>query len=67
MAPHLERTDALTQSFHGEALLISVDGDGLYGGLEIFLTNDDWILRDLVFNVGGFVAQPRLLAWVGVR
>jgi hypothetical protein len=67
MAPHLERADALAHSFHGEALFIAVDQDGLYGGLQIFLTNDDWILRNLMFNVGCFVAQPRLLVWVGVR
>jgi len=67
MAPHLERADALAHSLHGEALFISVDQDGLYGGLQIFLTNDDWILRNLMFNVGCFVAQPRLLVWVGVR
>ena len=67
MAPHLERADALAQSFHGKALFISIDQDGLYRGLQIFLTNDDWVLRDLVFNVRGFVTQPRLLVWVGER
>jgi len=64
---HLQRADALAHSFHGEALFISVDQDGLYGGLQIFLTNDDWILRNLIGNVGRFVAQPRVLAWVDVR
>ena len=64
---HLQRADALAHSFHGEALFISVDQDGLYGGLQIFLTNDDWILRNLIGNVGRFVAQPRVLAWVDIR
>ena len=67
MEPHFERADALAQSSHREELFISVDRDGLYSGLQVFLTNNDWIVRDLVFNVGGFVAQPGLLVWVGVR
>ena len=67
MASDPERADALAESFHSEALFISVDQDRLYSGLEIFLTNDDRILRDLVCNVGGFVTQPRLLVWVGER
>jgi hypothetical protein len=67
VAPYFERADALAKSVHGKALFISVDQDGLCGGLQIFLANDDRILRDVVFNVGGFVAQPRSLVWVGVR
>jgi hypothetical protein len=64
VAPHLERADALAKLSHGEDFFIALDRDRLYGGLQIFLANDGWILRDLVFNVRVLVAQPRLLVRV---